>query len=368
MLSSPGFLWVLQAQNKVGAVMSFLQKQPLLTTILALILGFCIGLFLFGWWLTPVQYSGAGPQDMLPAYQQSYIRALADLFAFDNNQERVRSALQIWPEADAAACQMAAASGDPADAARLQALAVVLNGAGCEQVAPPAEAATGSGTRSLLMICGLGLVLAILVGAIVLLMQRQSAAEDVSSGSGFGATGEVPSMGPQVETDTGDVETTPVARFRTTYNRGHDTYDDSFSIENVNGEFLGECGVGISESIGVDAPKNVTAVEVWLFDKNDIRTVTKVLMSDHAFFDEAVKAKLAPKGEPVLVRQGDTVVLETASLIINAVVVDMAYGLDEGLPEQSYFERLTMELSAWAKEGDFGGPDIEGKVDELLNF
>lgn len=348
--------------------MALIQKRPLLAVLAALILGFVIGLFLFGWWLTPLEYTGAGPQDMLPEYQQSYIRSLADLYAFDGNQTRVQEALRIWPEADQAACQMARETTDPADATRLQAVAIILNGVGCDAVTPPAAEGEGAGTNSLLLICGLGLVLAILVGAILLLMQRRGGGEGVSSGSGFGATGEIPTSGPQFESAVGEVQATPVARFRTTYSRGHDTYDDSFSIENASGEFLGECGVGISESIGMDTPRNATAVEVWLFDKNDIRTVTKVLMSDHAFFDEALKAKLAPKGEPVLARQGDTVVLETASLIINAVIVDMAYGLDEGLPEESYFERLTVELSAWAKEGDFGGPDIEGKVDELLNF
>ena len=349
--------------------MDLIEKRPLAATLAALILGFAIGLFVFGWGLTPLQYTGAGPQDMLPAYQQSYIRSLADLYAFDGNQTRVQDALRIWPEADQAACQMAQETTDAADATRLRAVATILNGVGCDPAAPPvAEEETGSGTNSLLLICGLGLVLAILVGAILLLMQRRGGGDGVSGGSGFGATGEIPASGPQSESVGGEVQATPVARFRTTYNRGHDTYDDSFSIENTSGEFLGECGVGISESIGVDAPRNATAVELWLFDKNDIRTVTKVLMSDHAFFDEALKAKLAPKGEPVLARQGETVVLETASLIINAVIVDMAYGLDEGLPEESYFERLTVELSAWAKEGDFGGPDIEGKVDELLNF
>jgi hypothetical protein len=159
----------------------------------------------------------------------------------------------------------------------------------------------------------------------------------------------------------------PLARFQSNYTYGLDTYDDSFSIENANGDFLGECGVGISESIGTDTPKNVTAFEVWLFDKNDIRTVTKVIMSDHAFFDEALKAKLAPKGEPVLARENEVIVLETASLIINAEIKDMEYGTGT-LPPQSFFERFAIELSAWAKEGDYGEPDVQGRIDEILNY
>jgi len=160
----------------------------------------------------------------------------------------------------------------------------------------------------------------------------------------------------------------PIARFRTAYTRGHDTYDDSFSIENANGDFLGECGVGISETIGAATPKNVTAFEVWLFDKNDIRTITKVIMSDHAFFDEALKAKLAPKGEPVLARESETIVLETATLIINAEITEMDYGAAGDMPDASYFDRFTIELSAWAKEGDYAAPASSGEGEDLLRY
>ncbi len=357
--------------------MNTLRERPQWVIVIAFVLGFAIGLFAFGWGITPVQYTGAGPQDLLPRYQQTYLRTLADLYAFDGNQERVRAALQIWPEADLAACGMAAASADVADATRLRALATILNGVGCDAAAagvvpgaePAAQAEDEGGGSALLLICGLFALLAALVGGILYVVQRQGTASAPQvSGGGYGATGEMPGAAPRVEVDDEAMEATPVARFRTTYNRGHDTYDDSFSIENANGEFLGECGVGISEAIGAGSPRNVTALEVWLFDKNDIRTVTKVLMSDHAFFDEALKAKLAPKGEPVLARGGETVVLETASLIINANLVDMGYHDDEGLPEDSVFDRVTVELSAWAKEGDFGGPDVAGRVDELLNY
>ncbi|HRO22963.1 MAG TPA: hypothetical protein PLR07_01525, partial [Promineifilum sp.] len=160
----------------------------------------------------------------------------------------------------------------------------------------------------------------------------------------------------------------PIARFRTAYTHGHDTYDDSFSIENANGDFLGECGVGISETLGASASRNVTAFEVWLFDKNDIRTITKVIMSDHAYFDEALKAKLAPKGEPVLARENETIVLETATLIINAEITEMEYGESGDMPDASYFERFTIELSAWAKEGDYAASQPAGDEEDLLNY
>jgi hypothetical protein len=140
----------------------------------------------------------------------------------------------------------------------------------------------------------------------------------------------------------------PITQFMSTYVTGDDLFDDSFSIDSPTGEFLGECGVGISETIGVGEPKKITAFEVWLFDKNDIQTVTKVLMSQHAYDDAAIANRLASKGEPILLEPGGKVILETATLILEARVVDMNYG-QGALPENSFFDRLTLELAIWPK-------------------
>lgn len=140
----------------------------------------------------------------------------------------------------------------------------------------------------------------------------------------------------------------PVAHFMTTYVIGDDLYDDSFSIDAKNGSFLGECGVGISDSIGVGDPKKVTAFEVWLFDKNDIQTVTKVLMSAHAMNDAGIKQRLASKGDPVMVEAGQQLLLETATLQLEARVIEMVYG-QGALPPGSFFQRMTLELSVWQK-------------------
>jgi hypothetical protein len=81
----------------------------------------------------------------------------------------------------------------------------------------------------------------------------------------------------------------------TTYVLGDDLYDESFSIDTGAGEFMGEYGVGVSEAIGVGEPKKVTALEIWLFDKNDIKTATKVLMSQYAFNDPSIRPAWSPR-------------------------------------------------------------------------
>jgi hypothetical protein len=141
--------------------------------------------------------------------------------------------------------------------------------------------------------------------------------------------------------------TPPLAQYVTSYALGDDRYDVSFSIETSTGDFLGECGVGISELIGTGSPDKVTALEVWLFDKNDIRTLTKVFMSENAYNDQALRAKLAPKGEAVLVKKGEITALTTQTLKVNARIVDLQYG-SSGLPANSFFQQITIELAAWS--------------------
>ena len=113
---------------------------------------------------------------------------------------------------------------------------------------------------------------------------------------------------------------------------------------------MGEYGVGVSEAIGIGDPKKVTALEIWLFDKNDIKTATKVLMSQHAFSDVNIRSRLEPKGELVQVEPQAQILLETATLQLLATVVDLEYG-HAPMPNSSYFERITLELAIWPRQG-----------------
>ncbi len=353
--------------------MDIIQERPklVLGLLLSLVIGIGLGIF-YGWVINPVEWTGAGPRDLAPADQDRYLNLVADVYSHENNVAKVQDALRGWPEASLRACELAARTADPATADRLRAIAFVnSNQQTCEQIGfdPAAIVAEEEEDSSPVPLLILGLLLVIVVGGILLVLNRRS--EVVGRGAVRPGYDDVPTAGPISSGIAGEEDeqvTIPLARFRTSYTHGRDIYDDSFSIENANGDFLGECGVGISESIGSESPKNVTAFEVWLFDKNDIRTVTKVIMSDHAFFDDALKAKLAPKGEPTLARENETIVLETETLIINAEITEMVYGDDE-LPPQSYFERITIELSAWAKESQLdGGANVENRVDDLMSY
>ena len=132
---------------------------------------------------------------------------------------------------------------------------------------------------------------------------------------------------------------------------GDDLYDDSFSIDSPAGEFLGEFGVGVSDTLPGGSSKRVTAFEVWLFDKNDIQTTTTVLLSSYAYNDPATRARLEPKGNVALAEPGKQYVFETTTLRGVVTIVDMQYASGGSLlpSSESYFERASFELAIWQK-------------------
>jgi hypothetical protein len=118
--------------------------------------------------------------------------------------------------------------------------------------------------------------------------------------------------------------------------------------------------MGISESLDEGTPRRVTAFEVWLFDKPNTRTVTKVLMSDYANNDEALRNKLAARGEPVWATPGGTFSLETPDLIVEAEIVEMEYG--EDTPAFGYFNKLNVMLTAHQRSETDESGDIAGDI------
>jgi hypothetical protein len=331
-------------------------QNPLLMGALGFVVGLIIGLPVLGWWLTPVEFKDADFTYLRADLKQQYLETVATALVTDQDQQKARDRVtQLgtdWQTHLQAA--LTAAQADPIRAQRLATLQQVMAAipGSTPGVTPPAGGGGGFGNL-LLPFAGCLLMMAILIGGGLWYLRARGSGGAPSASRPAVARPQVSDLeemaAPVVTTAAGaSAPAAAVARFMTTYTLGDDVYDDSFSIDGPDGNFLGECGMGISETIGVGDPKKVTAFEVWLFDKNDIRTVTKVIMSEHAFRDEALKSRLAAKGEPVQAGPGDTVTLETQTLIVTARIVDMAYG-GGALPPSSYFERMTIELQAFRK-------------------
>jgi hypothetical protein len=321
-------------------------KNPILAGVVGLVVGIIIGL-IYAWVISPVDFVDATANYLREDLRVDYLRMSIDSYGQHQNAAEAQTRWDaLGVEADAALAAVEAAPGqqDPAaiDSFKAAVGVEVLPG---DEV-PPEEG--GSPIGLLIFACVLVLVFAVALGVVIFLRRP--------TGGGTASTGETsPAMAAAEvtrQTERTDYqaigEEPPLSQYMTTYMLGDDLFDDSFSVDSAAGEFLGECGVGIAETIGVGDPKRVSAFEVWLFDKNDIQTVTKVLMSGHAYNDPATQERLAAKGEPVMAEANGQVVLETATLQLIAKVVDISYG-NGSMPEDSYFERLTLELAVWNK-------------------
>jgi hypothetical protein len=337
-------------------------RLPVIGLVLGLLVGLIVGWTVLGWMLLPVQWTDAAPADLHPDYRAFYVQTIADSYALDQDLALAQTRLGQWTEAELSkAIEDAGAQANSQQSQRLDALAAVLPGvtappspAAATPGPSPTPAAGGVSLRNIGLVCGGLLLLILLLAGVSILIRIRRPQRAKRETKPTPAVSQRPAPEPVLLVEQEGVEEgapaamPPLGHWMTSYSLGNDTYDESFSIETPVGEFLGECGVGISETIGTGPMDKVTAFEVWLFDKNDIRTVTKVLMSAHAFNDETLRARLEPKGEAVLCQPNRHITLETASLRVEAVISEMEYGSGQ-LPPQSFFNRLTVELATWTK-------------------
>ena len=120
---------------------------------------------------------------------------------------------------------------------------------------------------------------------------------------------------------------------------GAATFDETFSIEG-NGVRLGECGMGIARSGEAGEQSRPAAFEVWLYDADDGRCATKVLVCD-----PAAAQQFASKGEVLLAGPGIAFTLEAGALAAEAMVSEALHG-------SSGFDRLAVSLAVRLKPAD----------------
>ncbi len=372
--------------------MSAFEKVPNRTVIsvaiLAFVVGCLIGWLAIGWGIWPVQYVGeAHTYELSNAEKAHYMAALADSYSLRQQIDTVHQRLAGWSTEDkvmtlaelyaqyesqgaAAEAQQVVelttalkqAEGWDADVVNkvltdlvaryvgegnkehAQYISLFIDEIGLVAVGPgeegaPAPAAAQSPVSSDVVAQLLPTLVILLLAALatlvflVLVRRRRRRAEarreDTST----------------VDEWTPEVPDVLLSR-RSTYRLGMDNFDESFSIEQADGTFRGECGMGISEVMGEDTPRKVMAFEVWLFDKSDIRTITKVLLSEYAYNNETLRNKLSARGEAILAQPGAIVPLETTALLVEATVAEVEHGTE---PPGSYFNALTVSFVARSK-------------------
>jgi hypothetical protein len=331
-------------------------RQPIWLAFIGLIIGLLIGL-VFGWVVWPVSWT-PGADDVM---------AIADSFALNGNVELARSRLKALPKADqerilADLIKDRQGKNLSIEAERLTTLRQALGVSAASPLSGGATPAPGQTPRPANVPTPTGggltdLLIPILIGVFVLGlvalggvwvvtkvlpgMRARRAAQPAPAAATPGAAAPI-SAPPEAITQPSSAG--GLGRFVPSYTLGNDNYDTSYSLETPRGEFLGECGMGISERIGEGKPDKVTAFDLWLFDKADVRTVTQILMSEYAFKDQNLRAKLATKGEAVLAEKGKVLKLETQSLGITAHIVELVYAANPNVAPNSHFQKLIIEI------------------------
>lgn len=349
-------------ENKRSGILSSLSPGALAG--ISFFVGLFLGLVVLGWGVWPVAYENASPEHMRIEFQEEYVRMVIDSYNLVNQKDLALQRLNYLGESKITAWNSVASKVSVEDRTSFaviqilnpevnQGVAVPTTVPGANPGDPVVEPEDAGGSRSfLLWAC----VFTLIIGGVLVLMYLRKRDSTLIQAGEEGTTAAAIQQAAAITRDAQDQQTDyaalggdpPIAQWMTTYLIGDDLFDDSFSIDAPSGEFMGECGVGIADSVGVGEPKRVSAFEVWLFDKNDIQTVTKVVMSANTMSDEASLNRLAAKGEPIQAMVGEEIVLETQTLQLIVRIVDMAYG-EGAIPERSHFDRATLELAVWAK-------------------
>jgi hypothetical protein len=335
----------------IAQIRKLLTKQ----VVIAFLLGAIVGLVVLGWWLWPVKWINADPADLRPSAQETYLQMIADAYAATGNAEVARARLESLKapgEKDAnlsarleALVRAKLDAGKADEAQRLKGLvsAAILPPSAVPQPTPTLPAARPA-NRTLRTVGILFFLLLLAAGVILLLTQlqrreavRRRRVPTAATGPFVEAEEEGPEAGPAPENALGHLETT--------YVLGDVKYSVSAGLGSGSAEFPGEFGIDAVEDVDLGEEEGIQAFEVWLFDKQDVRTETKVLLSERAFADSALQEELAKKGELIQARPGQVVTLDTANLHLDATIRELEY-TDE---TRSSFARLTTNLDVSAR-------------------
>jgi hypothetical protein len=364
-----------------------------LTYGLVFVVGLLIGLVVLGWVVFPVRWTQALPSDLRTDYRDDYLRLVADSYALTGDLDAAVERLRFWKPADMVTLlgQLsleAEAQEDTMAALRLRRLAedaYAVRAARVQPTVPPAPTPAGaSGAAGTTLTLFLLLLAALVVMAVLLVLSRAlgvwpqravpgptpaavvgeaEAAEDeepfweevdtdrVAAGEeepeateGLAAeeTGEeeegeapLPSMLPAPGTVPATVVVPPVPsplKVQTLRFNGDPTYNETRAITD-NQVYLGEYGMGVGQT-NPQYPDRVYSLEVWLFDKGDINTVTAVLLHPDVYADEELRQQAAGQHEAVPLQPGAPIHLRTKRLRLDGHIRRVEFGPagPEGMP------------------------------------
>jgi hypothetical protein len=377
----------------------------------AFAVGLLIGWIVLGWWLFPVNWTDASVKDLRQEQRYQYLSLVADSYLANGDLGLAGERLQQWTPQEAvddlnAAASALADAGRAAQAQNLQTLAAALAttlAPGAQPTTVPQAPDSSPGLGSVLLLLGGIVVLGAGVGLVIYVLTSrrpkkaappptQPAAEGTyRTDDEFGEADEAlmepawytheepppidetardfyeeeefdfppapaaavpaaaqsqPSAAPPASSA---VAAGPATRYIVHYRQGDVDYDENFMIESQSGSgYRGECGMGIAETLEND-PTKPTAMDVWLFDKGDVRTKTTVLLSDFAFGSADLRQRLRDKGDVILVSPGQVFRISHKTLDLEGRIAELTYAEGPG-PAKSVFRTLRVELTVTPRQ------------------
>jgi hypothetical protein len=134
---------------------------------------------------------------------------------------------------------------------------------------------------------------------------------------------------------------TRAGEYRALYQMGEPDYDEAFDITDAVGGYLGQCGLELNDPIG-RGHDQAAALQAWLWDTNDPDTKVKVLMSEGAYRDTAMRDQLKGEHDAIPVRVGTEFELETYKVLLRGLVEKVEYADQE--PAYTIFSELLVRF------------------------
>ncbi len=133
-----------------------------------------------------------------------------------------------------------------------------------------------------------------------------------------------------------------------TYVMGDAGFERSLSLRDPIGALAGEMGVSIARSINLGGIIQAQAIDLWLFDKEDVKTPTLTFVSPRGSSDSAFRESLRRRGEITPITAGGRHSITTQALQMEVIVVDVhLLDVDPGQPE--VIKSLVLEAAVWQR-------------------
>jgi hypothetical protein len=130
------------------------------------------------------------------------------------------------------------------------------------------------------------------------------------------------------------------------YQMGESDYDEAFDINDPVDGYMGQCGLQLNEPVGRNRDQAV-ALQAWLWDSSDPDTRTKVLMSEGAYRDTALRSQQAGGNEALQIKSGTEFEMESHDLLLHGRVEKVEYAEQE--PYRGVFAELQVRLQVYRK-------------------